>query len=200
MNLVAHSWMKDAGQASQDQEKLDARDCRRVEAGISSLPAPFITRNQDFSFSDGNAVICEDQMGQSPVFTCKSSFSSYLLDNGGTPSPVPGGFSFSSCVELDSATEFSSPIPKLPSFTFFSPCSTVDEGNSSMRFRANLSLSDVLQEGVFFLLLGPFILLIHYRFRLMVGYRKLKKDIGYKNSEQDKKREPFPHALKASNS
>lgn len=144
--VLAHSWMKDASQASQEQEKLDARDCKRVEVGISSSPAPFIVRNRDFSFSDGTPVICEDQMGHSPVFTCKSSFSSFLLDNGGTPSSVPGGFSFSSCVELDTATEFSSPIPKLPSFTFFSPCSTVDQGNSSMRFKANLSLSEALHE------------------------------------------------------
>lgn len=149
--------MKDAAQASQEQEKQDARDCRRVEMGMSSSPAPFIVRNRDFSFSDGTPVICEDQMGHSPVFTCKSSFSSFLLDNVGTPSSVPGGFSFSSCVELDTATEFSSPIPKLPSFTFFSPCSsTVDQVNSSMRFKANLSLSETLHEGLFFSLSGPF--------------------------------------------
>ncbi|KAG7016943.1 Calcium-dependent protein kinase 17 [Cucurbita argyrosperma subsp. argyrosperma] len=144
--VLAHSWMKDAAQVSQEQEKLDARDFRWVETGISSLPAPFIVRNQDFSFSDGTAVICEDQMGHSPVFTCKSSFSSFLLDTGDTPSSVPGGFSFSSCVELDAATEFSSPIPKLPSFTFFSPCSTADQGNSSISFKANLSLSEALLE------------------------------------------------------
>ncbi|KGN50150.1 calcium-dependent protein kinase 26 [Cucumis sativus] len=145
--VLGHSWMKDAAQASQEQEKQDARDCRRVEMGMSSSPAPFIVRNRDFSFSDGTPVICEDQMGHSPVFTCKSSFSSFLLDNVGTPSSVPGGFSFSSCVELDTATEFSSPIPKLPSFTFFSPCSsTVDQVNSSMRFKANLSLSETLHE------------------------------------------------------
>ena len=158
--------MKDAVQASQEQEKLDARDSRRVEASISLLPAPFMVRNQDFSFSDGNPVICEDQMGHSPVFTCKSSFSSFLLENSGTPSSVPGGFSFSSCVELDTATESSSPIPKLPSFTFVSPCSTIDQGNSSMRFKANLSLSDSLHEGVFFSVPDPFHL-IDYSYRIL---------------------------------
>ncbi|KAJ4713031.1 Protein kinase domain [Melia azedarach] len=128
--VLAHSWMEDCEQEAQERHKQDDFCCKQLELGRGSFSATFISRNQDYSFIDG-------QPEQSPAFTCRSSFSTFLVDDS-TPCSGCGGFSFSSCCE-SSAVDFSSPIPSMPSFTFFSPSSAVEQGNAALGFKANMS-------------------------------------------------------------
>lgn len=131
--VLAHSWMEDCEQVAQEPCKQDDLCCKQLEVGGSSFSASFICRNMDCSFGDG-------QLEQSPAFTCKSSFSVFLADDS-TPCSGYGGFSFSSCCE-SSAADFSSPIPSMPSFTFFSPISAVEQGNASLGHKVNMTKLD----------------------------------------------------------
>ncbi|KAJ0049672.1 hypothetical protein Pint_16035 [Pistacia integerrima] len=131
--VLAHSWIEDCAQGAEGPFRQDDRCCKELEADGGSFSASFVTRKQDYSFSDG-------QLGQSPAFTCKSSFSTLVVDDS-TPCSGYGGFSFSSCCE-SSTPDFSSPIPSMPSFTFFSPSSAVEQGNLSLGFRVNMSKLD----------------------------------------------------------
>ncbi|KAK4844533.1 hypothetical protein QYF36_021371 [Acer negundo] len=113
--VLAHSWIGDCAQAAQELHKQDALCCKTLEVSEDSIiSATFIARNQDYSFGV-----------QSPAFTCKSSFSTFPVDNGTPDCSANGGFSFSGCCE-SSAPDFSSPIPSMPSFTFLSPSSAVE--------------------------------------------------------------------------
>lgn len=132
--VLVHPWMKDCQQATQVSHKHENLSCGQLEVGGSSLSTPFISRNQGSNFGDGSPATPDSQVGNSPAFTCRSSFSSFLDDNG-TPFSVRGGFSFSSCCEPNEL-EFSSPVPSMPSFTFFTPCSGVEQGNQSLGFTA----------------------------------------------------------------
>ncbi|KAK9276210.1 hypothetical protein L1049_005741 [Liquidambar formosana] len=140
--VLDHSWMTDCQQAAQDSHMHRNLSSRQLEVGGGSFSSPFIARNEDYSFGDGSSAAGDDQLGQSPAFTCRSSFSSFLVNNG-TPCSVPGGFSFSSCCESN-APEFPSPVPSMPSFTFFSPCSAVEQGNSSLGSKAKMSTLDAI--------------------------------------------------------
>ncbi|KAK0587473.1 hypothetical protein LWI29_023377 [Acer saccharum] len=112
--VLAHSWIGDCVQAAQELHEQDALCCKTLEVSEDSIiSATFIDRNQDYSFGE-----------QSSAFTCKSSFSTFPVDNGTPDCSANGGFSFSSCCE-SSAPDFSSPIPSMPSFTFLSPSSAV---------------------------------------------------------------------------
>lgn len=133
---LAHSWMEDCAQGAQETYDQDNQVCDELEMCGGSFSTPFIARTGDYTFKG------DEKPRQSPVFTCKSSFASFLEDDG-TPCSASGGFSFGSCQE-SSMTEFSSPIPSMPSFTFFSPISSVVEGNISLRFKANESSLDVI--------------------------------------------------------
>ncbi|KAF6160441.1 hypothetical protein GIB67_019210 [Kingdonia uniflora] len=117
LQVLDHCWMTDL--VHPVKNFLESESQRRG----SSCSTPLIYGNRDISFGSESPVPGETQLEpQSPVFTCKSSFSSFLVEPT-TPSLVSGGFSFRSCCE----TEFSSPIPSLPSFTFFSPSSPVEQ-------------------------------------------------------------------------
>lgn len=131
--VLAHSWMEECEQVAQKPCKQDDLCCKQLEAGGSSFSATFISRNMDCSFGDG-------QLEQSPAFTCKSSFSAFLADDS-TPCSGYGGFSFSSCCK-SSAADFSSPIPSMPSFSFFSPISAVEQGNASLGHKVNMAKLD----------------------------------------------------------
>ncbi|KAA8522337.1 hypothetical protein F0562_013302 [Nyssa sinensis] len=123
--VLAHSWIKDYTQTTQEPNKHESISSGQLETGGGSFSTPFITKNKA-----SPATVC-GQEGNSPAFTCRSSFSSFLVDNG-TPCSIPGGFSFSSCCESN-APEFSSPVPSMPSFTFFSPSSEIEPRNDSVR-------------------------------------------------------------------
>ncbi|KAL5552158.1 hypothetical protein UlMin_002334 [Ulmus minor] len=131
--VLAHSWMEDCIQTVQETHNQNYQVCNELEVGGGSFSIPFISRTEDYSFNSGPP---------SPAFSCKSSFVSILVDDG-TPCFASGGFSFSSCHESSEA-EFSSPIPSMPSFTFFTPTSQVAQGNISLRVKANESSLHVM--------------------------------------------------------
>ncbi|XWS61837.1 hypothetical protein CRYUN_Cryun07bG0159700 [Craigia yunnanensis] len=133
--VLAHPWVE-CRQVAQEAYKHDNLDCRELKPGGNSFSTPFIKRNQDYSFSDGSPVSANGQLG-TPAFTCKSSFSSFLVESG-SPCCESVGFSFSSCCQ-SSAAEFSSPIPSMPSFTFFSPIAAVEPLNISLETKAGTS-------------------------------------------------------------
>uniref|UniRef100_A0A5B7BFV3 non-specific serine/threonine protein kinase n=1 Tax=Davidia involucrata TaxID=16924 RepID=A0A5B7BFV3_DAVIN len=134
--VLAHSWLKDYTESTQEHNKHERVSCGQLEIGGGSFSTPFIAKNQAPS-----ATVCSKE-GNSPAFTCRSSFSSFLVDNG-TPCSISEGFSFSSCCESN-APEFSSPIPSMPSFTFFSPSSEIKPGNDG--FKAKMSILDANHE------------------------------------------------------
>lgn len=138
--------MKDFVASSQEPYKHKDPRSGQLELGGSSFSTPLIARNQDYSFSYESPITSDGQMGTSPAFTCRSSFSTFLVDNN-APCSVSGGFSFSSCCE-SAAREFPSPVPSLPSFTFFSPSSEIDRGNHLPAYEANLSTLDDTSGGM----------------------------------------------------
>ncbi|XVF52813.1 hypothetical protein PTKIN_Ptkin05aG0048800 [Pterospermum kingtungense] len=136
--VLAHPWVEDCGQEAQEAYKHNNLACSELEVGGSSFYTPFIKRPQDYSFSDGSPVSTNGQLG-TPAFTCKSSFSSFLVENG-TPCSEPEGFSFSfsSCFQ-SSIAELSPPIPSMPSFTFLTPIAAVEPLNISMETKVETS-------------------------------------------------------------
>lgn len=133
--VLAHPWVENCRQESQEAYKHDNLACNELEGG-GSFYTPFIKRNQDYSFSDGSPVSPNGQLG-TPAFTCKSSFSSFLVENGRSCSESEG-FSFSSCFQ-SSLAEFSTPVPSMPSFTFLSPTSAVEPLNISVETKVKTS-------------------------------------------------------------
>ncbi|EOY24613.1 Phosphoenolpyruvate carboxylase-related kinase 1 isoform 1 [Theobroma cacao] len=134
--VLAHPWVEDCREVAEEALKHDNLDCRELEVGGGSFAMPFVDRNQDYSFSDGSPVSANGQLG-TPAFTCKSSFSSFLVENA-SPCSESVGFSFSSCCQ-SSAAEFSSTIPSMPSFTFFSPTAAVEPLKISLEAKAETS-------------------------------------------------------------
>lgn len=103
-----------------------------------SFSTPSMARNQDYSFNDCSPASCS-KVDNSPVFTCRSSFSSVQVDQ--SPCSVSGRFSVDSYSESLCAPEFTSPVSSMPSFSFFSPITIVDQSNES-GFKAKTSMLD----------------------------------------------------------
>ncbi|XP_071734298.1 calcium-dependent protein kinase 13 [Rutidosis leptorrhynchoides] len=83
------------------------------ELEIAASPL-FMARNDDISFGLGSPIICQ-------TFSCKSSFSSFLVEPV-TPFVNSCGFSFRSSGGSSNATlDFCTPIQTMSSFTFFGP-------------------------------------------------------------------------------
>ncbi|PON57504.1 Tyrosine-protein kinase [Parasponia andersonii] len=139
--VLEHYWMEDYTKAAEEAYNQHYQVCNELEVGSGSFSTPFIARTEDFAIDGGPGTVGDGKLKQSPVFTCRSSFASFRVDDN-TPCSASGGFSFSSC-HKSSAAEFSSPISSMPSFTFFSPMSTLVQGNISLRFKADESLLDV---------------------------------------------------------
>lgn len=92
---------------------------------ISGRPSSslFMARNDDISFGLGSPVICE-------TFSCKSSFSTFLVEPV-TPLVNSCGFSFRSSGGSSNTTlDFCTPIHSMPSFTFFGPGTGTENGVS----------------------------------------------------------------------
>lgn len=110
--VLDHSWMGDGIQDPEEPSGNKIEDCKEWDLGSGSFSTQIIPRNQDISFGTGSPVFSDDE---SPAFTCRTSFSSFLQE----PSTSTG---FSFCSPGDSgASEFTSPLPSMPSFSFFSP-------------------------------------------------------------------------------
>lgn len=140
--VLAHSWLRDSLHASEDQLKQLNLNYGQVEATTGCISSPQLAMNQEYCCSDASPAVVDNNLESSPVsvFTCKSSFSSFLIDQR-TPCSIPGGFSFSSSYEPN-VPDFSSPIPTMPSFTFFSPCSTFQQSNNSLACDGKLPTLD----------------------------------------------------------
>lgn len=141
--------MEDCAQAHEEVYNQNNHVLRQLQLDEGSFSTASVDRNQDFSFGEGSPTTADGKLWHSPVFTCKSSFSSFLDENS-TPCPASGGFSFRSCTYESSPTEFSSPVPSMPSFTFFSPSSAAEQENIPSRFKAKMSTLDPTTGGLLF--------------------------------------------------
>ncbi|XP_043716634.1 calcium-dependent protein kinase 26-like isoform X2 [Telopea speciosissima] len=141
--VLDHGWIKDCRHVAEGPYESDGLSCRQLDLGGSSFSTPFVARNQDVSFSSASPLPGDAQIGNSPAFTCRSSFSSFLLDPA-TPCTAIGGFSFQSCC-ASTVMEFSSPVQSMPSFDFLSPSPAVEQRNNSVCFTANVSGIDAIQ-------------------------------------------------------
>ncbi|KAK7380234.1 hypothetical protein VNO78_32739 [Psophocarpus tetragonolobus] len=131
--VLDHCWMK-SNQTNTDQlGEHKTGSCEEWDVGGSSFSASFMSRNQDISFGTDSPTC----VAQSPTFTCRSSFSSFLVEPI-TPYLVSGGFSFQSADDSP-GLEFSSPIPSMLSFSFLSPSSVVEQKSCKLECTANMS-------------------------------------------------------------
>ncbi|KAJ8448676.1 hypothetical protein Cgig2_010563 [Carnegiea gigantea] len=86
-----------------------------LEDRADSSSVSFMVRDQDISFGLGPHVICEPQ---SRPFTCKSSFTAFLVEPS-TPMLLSYGFSFYNN-DRSSSVELASRIPSMPRFPYCS--------------------------------------------------------------------------------
>ncbi|WVZ13424.1 hypothetical protein V8G54_010990 [Vigna mungo] len=136
--VLDHCWME-SNQTNQEQlGQNQIQSCKQWDVGGSSFSASFMSRNQDISFGAGSPT-CD---AQSPTFTCRSSFSSFL-EEPVTPCVLSAGFSFKS-VGDSSGLEFSSPIPSMLSFSFLSPSPVVEHKSCKLECSANMSDVDAI--------------------------------------------------------
>ncbi|XP_010693518.2 calcium-dependent protein kinase 10 isoform X2 [Beta vulgaris subsp. vulgaris] len=140
--VLAHSWMEEVTVATEESHEHDLACSEHIKTRDSSFSASCISRDHDISFGTGSAVNCEPQ---SPTFTCRSSFSAFMAEPS-TPTLISAGFSFRSSGDF-TALEFVSPIPSLPSFTFFSPRSVDEHGNQNKVFSSNRENTDEIHTG-----------------------------------------------------
>ncbi|KAL9240419.1 hypothetical protein vseg_014643 [Gypsophila vaccaria] len=141
--VLAQSWMKDALAATEDSCEQDVSCSAALEARQDSFSVTFIERDRDISFGTRSAAICEPQL---PTFSCRSSFSAFLVEPS-TTAPLSSGFSFCSNDERESsAMAFALPIPSMPSFTFFSPMPKQDSLTEG--FSANTGSTDKILAGL----------------------------------------------------
>ncbi|XP_027079658.1 calcium-dependent protein kinase 26-like isoform X1 [Coffea arabica] len=127
-DVLAHSWINDLPEEPEELNMTDTASFSLLEVDNYSFSTPSIVRNQDYSFGDESPAIDCSKVENSPAFTCRSSFSSFLIDQ--SPCSTSGGYSFDG---------FSSPLSSMPSFTFFSPSTVIDGSiNSSLKAKASM--------------------------------------------------------------
>lgn len=119
--------MKDGNRDTKGPNGNGVKGCQEWDIGSGSFSSQFMTRNQDISFGIESPI--NDDM-QSPAFTCRTSFSSFLVEPS-KPSLSSAGFSFCSPVDSN-ALEFASPLSSTPGFAFFSPGSVAHECSSNI--------------------------------------------------------------------
>ncbi|KAG4939726.1 hypothetical protein JHK82_045447 [Glycine max] len=131
--VLDHYWME-CNQTNPEQlSEHKIRNCEEWNAGGSSFSASLMSRSQDISFG-ASSPTCD---AQSPTFTCRSSFSSFLVEPV-TPCLVSGGFSFKSAGDSPDL-EFCSPVPSMLSFSFLSPSSVVEQKSCKLECSANMA-------------------------------------------------------------
>lgn len=129
--------MKDGIQDTEGPSGNKIEVCKEWDLGSGSFSTQIIASNQDISFGTGSPVFSDDE---SPAFICRTSFSSFLQE----PS-TSAGFSFCSPGDSD-ASEFASPLPSMPSFSFFSPGS-VAQVSTTVDGSINISRVDAVPGG-----------------------------------------------------
>lgn len=129
LQVLDHLWMKNDESCNEESSEHAYRSCGEEEFGNGSFS---LSRDRDISFGAGSPIIYDVQ---SPALTCRTSFSSFLVEPS-TPSLALGGFSFQS--SNSDTLEFSSPLPSMPSFAFFSPGSVVEQESSKLDFSTNI--------------------------------------------------------------
>ncbi|KAK9050218.1 hypothetical protein SSX86_030810 [Deinandra increscens subsp. villosa] len=116
--VLDHTWTNGMNRVPASLPNL-----REFEITGSSSSSLFMARNDDLSFGLGSPTVCE-------TFSCKSSFSSFLVEPV-TPLVNSCGFSFRSSGGSSNTTiDFCTPIHTMPSFTFFGPSPETENGTS----------------------------------------------------------------------
>ncbi|XP_047950254.1 calcium-dependent protein kinase 26 isoform X1 [Salvia hispanica] len=131
--VLAHTWTKDAPRDTDKLYRQDIFQCEQSEVGSSSFSNLTIARDQDLSFCNGSPPVVNSEHEDSPTFSCQSSFYSSPM-NQRTPSSKRDGVHSGSCCESH-GPEFSSPIPSMPSFTFFTPMPAFEPSEESLCFK-----------------------------------------------------------------
>ncbi|KAE9611288.1 hypothetical protein Lal_00011706 [Lupinus albus] len=131
--VLDHCWMENSEINHEQLNEHKLGSCVGWDVDGNSVSSSFMLRNQDISFGAGSPA-CE---AQSPTFTCRASFSSYLVEPV-TPCSVADVFSFQSSVDCI-GLEISSLIPSLPSFAFLSQDSDTQPTRRSLEFSTNKS-------------------------------------------------------------
>ncbi|GMI96218.1 phosphoenolpyruvate carboxylase-related kinase 1 [Hibiscus trionum] len=117
--VLDHPWVEDGRELAQEAYGNNSRACGELEVGGRSSSTMFINRNRDYSFTDGSVVSFSFMVGNDSPCCCQSSAAELL----------------------------SSPVPSMPSFTFFSPISAVEPRNVSVEHKAGTSkISDEHRE------------------------------------------------------
>ncbi|XP_050155079.1 calcium-dependent protein kinase 26-like isoform X1 [Malus sylvestris] len=138
--VLDHPWMR--VHEPYPKQPSQCENGGRGECDVAGSSFCTMSRSQDISFGTASHNACD---AQSPTFTCRSSFSALMVEPF-TPHLASGGFSF--CSDGDSnSLKFSSPIPSMPSFAFFSPGSLVEEGSCAIEFSASISRVDAIHGG-----------------------------------------------------
>ncbi|KAL8064300.1 hypothetical protein ABFS82_01G080200 [Erythranthe guttata] len=137
--VLAHSWTKNIPHGTQEshiQDNLNRQ--QQLHIGGCSFSDFKIDRDRDLSFRDESpSIVNNEQEEYSPVFSCRSSFST--LVNQDTPhSAGPTAGYYGSRCKSNNATEYSSPIPSMPSFTFFSPNTTLRQSDDALCFKTKM--------------------------------------------------------------
>lgn len=140
--VLEHSWMRDNIMISGRLLEYGNQISRFSDSRESSLPTPFMARDEDISFGTGTPIICHVQ---SPSLTCTSSFSTFQAEPS-TPTFVSGGFSFCS-IDKSNSLELHPPVCSMTSFAFFNTSSISEQGNCSLSFSAEILRVDAVCEG-----------------------------------------------------
>ncbi|XP_039134986.1 calcium-dependent protein kinase 26 [Dioscorea cayenensis subsp. rotundata] len=126
--VLDHPWVKGiAQQAQSPNSKSNEFGFGQKDLVGFTLSTSVICKTRDFSFGLDNPIPCENQQDQSSAFTCRSSFSSFLVET--TPS-TGTGFSFDCSCEC-SSPRFSTSVPFVSSFSFLSPSSSGEQQSES---------------------------------------------------------------------
>ncbi|GFP97751.1 calcium-dependent protein kinase 29 [Phtheirospermum japonicum] len=140
--VLAHSWTKETSQGTQEESYGENNlSGRELEIGGCSFSNLNVFSDRNLSFGDGSPFIVKSEPEDSPVFSCKSSFSPALANES------------DSCCKSN-APEFSSPLTSMPSFTFFTPAPTLEQRDEPLRFKTKMlsidgSMSFVLTSVIF---------------------------------------------------
>ncbi|XP_057952151.1 calcium-dependent protein kinase 26-like [Malania oleifera] len=137
--VLDHLWMQGHALFPEEHCTRDGKSCGELHSGGGTFSTSLMSRNEDISFGIGTPMICDSQ---SPSFTCRSSFSSFLVEPS-MPFLESGGFSFQS-EGGSNGQELSPPVLSMPSFAFFGPDPVAEQGNEPLDFAAKISTAEAI--------------------------------------------------------